>query len=187
MTASPHLLVALSAHGFGHAAQTAPVVNALRALVPNLRVNVRTDLPKRFLASRFEGEFDLLSGAGDFGMVMESALAVGLERSAQRYAALHTEWDARIAEESAVISRLKPDPVLSNISYLALAGARAARVPGVGLCSFTWAQVYAHYFASRPEAATILEQMDAAYRSADQILALQPGMPFGRLWPSAVA
>lgn len=177
MTASPHLLVALSAHGFGHAAQTAPVVNALRARIPTLRVSIRTDLPKRLLASRFDGEFDLLAGTGDFGMAMESALAVAREDSAHRYAALHASWDSRVAEESAAISRLKPDLVLSNISYLALAGARAARVPGVALCSFTWAQVYAHYFFSRPEASAVLEQMRAAYRSAEQVLALQPGMP----------
>lgn len=171
------MLVALSAHGFGHAAQTAPVVNTLRSLVPNLRVTLRTDLPKRFLTSRFDGGFELLPGTGDFGMVMESALTVGLERSAQRYAALHAEWEARIADESTIISRLKPDLVLSNISYLVLAGARAARVPGVGLGSFTWDQVYAHYFASRREAAKVLEQMRAAYMSAEQLLALQPGMP----------
>lgn len=173
----PHLLVALSSHGFGHAAQTAPVVNALRALVPDLRVSVRTDLPRRFLASRFEGELDLLPGTGDFGMVMESSLKVARERSAERYAALHSQWENRVAEEAGAIGRLKPDLVLSNISYLALAGARAARVPAVALCSFTWAQVYAHYFSSRPEAPAVLEQMRAAYRGAEQVLALQPGMP----------
>lgn len=181
MTASPHLLVTLSSHGFGHAAQTAPVVNALRALVPNLQVSIRTELPRHFLASRFEGEFDLLPATDDFGLAMESALAVAHERSAQRYAALHAHWDIRIAEEAAAISRLKPDLVLSNVSYLALAGARAARVPGVALCSFTWAQVYAHYFSARPEAATVLAQMHAAYLGAEQVFALQPGMPLDHL------
>jgi hypothetical protein len=43
----PHLLVAASAHGFGHLAQTAEVVNALRRRVPGVRVTVHTALPRQ--------------------------------------------------------------------------------------------------------------------------------------------
>ena len=38
--ARPHLLVALSSHGFGHLSQAAPVVNQLRTEIPGLRVTV---------------------------------------------------------------------------------------------------------------------------------------------------
>ncbi|MEK7206896.1 MAG: hypothetical protein AAB134_03335, partial [Pseudomonadota bacterium] len=68
-----HLLVALSAHGFGHAAQTAPVVNALRQRFPDLRLTLRTRLPRAFLASRFDGEFEWVPQESDFGMVMDTA------------------------------------------------------------------------------------------------------------------
>ncbi len=177
----PHLLVALSAHGFGHTAQSAPVINALRRKIPDIRLSLRTDLPASFLASRFGGEFDVVPGADDFGMAMRSALAVDREQTARRYAVFHDQWDKHVAAQSAALVRLKPDLVVSNISYLTLAGARAARIPAVALCSFTWAQIYAHFFSARPEARRVLEQMRAAYLGAEQVLALEPGMPLDDL------
>jgi len=40
-----HLLVDISFHGFGHLSQTAPVLNALRRLIPDLRLTVRSAAP----------------------------------------------------------------------------------------------------------------------------------------------
>lgn len=173
----PHLLVAVSSHGFGHAAQTAPVVNVVRRLRPDLKVTLRTDLPRKFLASRFEGPFDVMPGVGDFGLNMQSALAVDRTASAERYAALHTEWERHVAAEAKRIATAGIDMVLSNVSYLALAGAQAAGVTSVLLCSFTWSLVYQHYFRHRPEAEKVLTDMRRAYAESDLVLALEPGMP----------
>jgi hypothetical protein len=38
----PHLVVSISGHGFDHVAQTAPVLNRLHHLMPQLRITVRT-------------------------------------------------------------------------------------------------------------------------------------------------
>lgn len=172
-----HLLVAISSHGYGHAAQTAPVVNALRRRFPDLRVTLRTDLPQSFLMSRFAGALDVIPGGGDFGLVMQSALAIDREASAERYAALHANWDRHVETEAERLSNLKPDLVLSNVSYLALAGASATGIRGIAYCSFTWSLIYEYYFLNRPEAKHVLAQMRAAYRGAQQVLAIEPGMP----------
>ncbi len=177
----PHLWVALSAHGYGHAAQTAPIVNALRARMPRLRLTLRTDLPRGFLAARFAGDFELIPGPEDFGLIMESALAVAHAASAERYARLHARWEARVARLAAELAAARPDLVVSNSSYLALAAAHAAGIPAVAVASFTWAQIYAHYFAQRPETPQVLAHMRAAYHSAVQFLALEPGMPLNDL------
>jgi len=78
----PHLLAAISAPGFGHAAQTAPVVNALRERIPDLRVTLRITVSPALLAARFEGEFARVSTASDFGMRMASAVDMLAEESA---------------------------------------------------------------------------------------------------------
>ncbi|TAN60870.1 MAG: hypothetical protein EPN20_13195, partial [Magnetospirillum sp.] len=49
---SPHLWLALSPHGFGHAAMTAPVVTELRRRRPGLRLTIQTGVPRAFLESR---------------------------------------------------------------------------------------------------------------------------------------
>lgn len=172
-----HLLVALSAHGYGHAAQTAPVVNALRARLPDLKLTLRTALPRAFLETRFEGAFELIAAADDFGMVMDSALDIALAASARRYAEWHADWEGRVARTAAELAQLAPDLVLANVPYLTLAAARVAGIPAAALCSLNWIAIYRHYFGDRPEAGRILDHMLGAYRGAAAFLQPEPGMP----------
>ena len=64
MTASPHLLLAVSGHGYGHLAQCAPVINALWDRVPALRVTVCSQLERVVIAGRLDRhpEPDALKG-----------------------------------------------------------------------------------------------------------------------------
>ena len=39
------------------------------------------------------------------------------------------------------------DRVLTNVSYLPLAGAALAGIPSLSLCSLNWADLFAHFFA----------------------------------------
>ena len=96
-----HLLVDISAHGLGHLAQTAPVLDALRSLVPGLRLTVRSALPRERLAARIAGGFDHVAGARDFGFVMRNAVDIDLAASARRYREFHAGWPQRVAAEAA--------------------------------------------------------------------------------------
>ncbi len=96
----PHLLVDISPHGFGHIAQTAPVVNELARRVPDLRVTVRCAASSALLAQRFERAYDYLPLAFDFGMVMDNAVAVRLEESADAYRAFHRDWERKVETEA---------------------------------------------------------------------------------------
>ncbi|MBK8384563.1 MAG: hypothetical protein IPL11_02340 [Candidatus Accumulibacter sp.] len=48
----PHLFVDISAHGLGHLAQVAPVLNALSCRLENLRMTLRSGLPTATLQAR---------------------------------------------------------------------------------------------------------------------------------------
>lgn len=173
----PHLLVAISPHGFGHTTQTAPVVNALRKLLPTLRVTLRTTLPHTLLEARFEGEFEHLPVASDFGMLMTSAIDTLAEQSALAYARFHDNWEEKVTEEARALAALAPNLVLANVPYLTLAGAARAGMPAYAMGSLNWADIYAHYCGQRPEAAAIHAQMLAAYNSAVCFLQTEPSMP----------
>ena len=96
MPRPPHLLVAISSHGFGHLSQVAPVVNRLNELIPQLKITVRAALPEAQLRSRLH-HFDTLQLAtDDFGMVMNHAFSVDTQASLARYQSLHQEWDHKV-------------------------------------------------------------------------------------------
>ena len=176
-----HLAVAISSHGYGHGAQTAVVLTALRARCPRLRLTLLTGLPAGFLHDRIPGEFELIDWRGDFGMRMHSALAVDLARSAADYVAFHATWERRVTDAAALLEKIAPDLLLVNVPYLALAAAARIGLPSVALCSLNWSLVYEHYFAERPEAGEILHCMHAAYDSAELFLCPEPSMPMPEL------
>lgn len=176
-----HLLVSISSHGFGHAGQTVPVVNALRERLPQLRVTVRTALDRDLIAKMFHGAISHIIESTDLGMVMASAIEVCAEESAAAYARFHEDWERKVAHEAGRLERLAPDLMLANIPYLTLAGAARAGIRAVGLCSLNWADIYRHYCGGRPEADRIHAQILAAYRSAAAMLLTEPSMPMSEL------
>ena len=52
MKPDPHLLLAVSGHGYGHLAQCAPVINALWQRLPRLRLTVCSRLERGVIADR---------------------------------------------------------------------------------------------------------------------------------------
>lgn len=177
----PHLVVDISAHGFGHVAQTAPVLNALHALRPDVRLTIRSSAPHSLLQQRLQCPFEHLPYAFDFGMRMHSAIAVDLVRSAADYHAFHADWSVRVAHEAQALSRLHPDLLLANVPYLSLAAANAAGIPAVALCSLNWAEIFGHYFGHDAQGEALNATIQAAYRSALAFLKVEPAMPMADL------
>ena len=176
-----HLFVDISSHGFGHLAITAPVLNALAEMCPDLRLTVRSGLPLAKLRQRIVPPFAHIAAASDFGYVMHDALHIDLAATAAAYRSAHADWPARIAAEAVFLETLQPDVVLSNVSCLPLAGATQAGIPALAICSLNWAELFAHFFGREAWAAPIHDQMLAAYRAAQKFIRITPAMPMADL------
>jgi hypothetical protein len=175
-----HLFVDISAHGFGHLAQTAPVLNRLGELVPELRITLRSALPEKKLRERIGVPFAHRAAASDFGFAMIDALRIDHAATVAAYRAAHCEFPARIAAEAALFAELQVDAVFSNVSYLPLAGAQRRGIPAAAMCSLNWADLFEHYYGCESWARPIHVEMLAAYRSAT-FLRTTPGMPMPAL------
>lgn len=171
-----HLLVDISAHGFGHVSQTAPVVNELARRIPELRITLRTAAPHALLRQRFTCDFQHLPVAFDFGMKMANAVDVQVEESAAAYLAFHADWHDKVEREAQAMRQLKPDLLLANVPYLSLAAAQVAGVRAVAMCCLNWADIYRHYCVRDAASAAVHAQMLKAYNSAECFLKVQPCM-----------
>lgn len=178
---APHLLASISFHGFGHIAQSAPVVNALVRRIPQLRVTLQCAAPLAVLRNHFHCAFTHVQEAMDLGVVNRGALRVLSDDTARVYADFHADWDAKLARAAMQLREWQPDVVLADVPYLTLAAAAQARIPSVALCSLNWADIYAHYCGTHPEAPEILTQMRASYQSASVFLRPAPSMPMAEL------
>ncbi|MCB1931777.1 hypothetical protein [Accumulibacter sp.] len=181
MNPPAHLFVDISAHGFGHLAQAAPVLDALTGRLPDLRLTIRSGLPTDKLQARISARFSHLQESSDFGYVMHDAVSLDLDATAQAYRRQHARWDELVERDARLFSGLQPDLVFSDVAYLPLAGAARAGIPSVAMCSLNWAELFAHFFSSEDWAATIHRQMLDAYQSAECFLRVTPGMAMADL------
>ena len=177
----PHLLVALSAHGYGHISQTAPVVNRLRTLRPSLRLTIASHASRDLLREQFHGDWEHAHLDNDIGMVMTSAFDVQRSASADAYREIHRTWQLAVERMAQTLRTLAPDLLLANVPYLPLAAAAHAGIPAVAMSSLHWADMYLHFCGEQPEAHAIHAQILAAYNSAACFLRLTPGMPMESL------
>lgn len=181
--AAPHLLVCVTAHGWGHLAQTVQIALALHARIPGLRLTVRTGLDAGLLRERFATAGlpvpPVLGDDTDFGFEMLDALRIDEPASLRRYAALHADagW---LGRERDALRALGVDAVLSNVGYMPLAAAASVGLPAFGVSSLNWADVLDALFPGRGDVAPIVESMREAYDRAEVLFALSPGMPFER-------
>ena len=173
----PHLLASISFHGFGHIAQSAPVVNALVRRIPDLRVTLQCAAPLAVLRNHFHCAFMHAQQVVDLGVVNHGALRVLRDDTARLYADFHADWDARLARATAQLRAWQPDVVLANVPYLTLAAAAQARIPAVAMCSLNWADIYAYYCGKRAGAPEMLAQMHTGYAAAQIFLQPEPSLP----------
>jgi hypothetical protein len=172
-----HLWLALSPHGYGHAAMTAPVIEELRRRRPNnLRLTIQTALPREFLATRYGDDFTHVAEIPDFGLRMTSATGIAMDETARDYLGLHADWPRAVESEAARLRAARPDAVLANVPYVTIAAAALAGIPVAAFSSLEWADIYLHYFGDRPEGARIGAQMAEAYNSARVFLQVTPAM-----------
>ncbi|MCC7167473.1 MAG: hypothetical protein IT565_07865 [Rhodospirillales bacterium] len=173
----PTILVSLSAHGYGHAAMMAPIINTISSLNNNIKFVIQSSIPAAWLRTRIQANFQLIENKYDFGLVMNSAVTVDRKASARAYRDLHARWQDRIVEQVEVINKVNPTIVLSNISYLTLAAAARAKTPSIAASSLNWLEIYRSYLDGGADARRIQGEMLDAYKSASEFLIFTPGLP----------
>ena len=176
----PHLFVDISSHGFGHFAQTAPVLNHLAELLPDLHLTVRSGLPLSKLQKRIRPAFKHIHEASDFGFAMIDALRIDHAASRSAYLAAHRAFPERVAQEAQLFRSLAIDAVFSNVAYLPLAGAAQAGLPAASMCSLNWAELFDHFYGTEDWAAPIHAEILSAYNTA-VFMRLTPAMPMAGL------
>jgi len=175
------LLCAISHHGLGHLAQTAPVVNALSGMRPETEWIVWSGLSRPALDGRLKPAFTHRHEAADIGLHMQDALRVDAEASHLAYGDFHRDWDIRVAREADWMAEKGILGVLCNVAYLPLAAAARAGIPALAFSSLNWRDIADHYLGAQADMAPVLRQMQSAYAGAGAFLRLTPALPMAWL------
>jgi hypothetical protein len=161
----------ISGHGLGHASRDIEVIQAIRALRPDVRIVVRTAAPAWLFALNAP-DVEYQPCEADPGMVQIDSLRLDEERTARQAARFYTEFDRRVAGEAAILHALSADIVVGDIPPLAFAAADSAKLPSVAFGNFTWDWIYAGYPAFEELSPDVVGMMRQAYARATVALRL---------------
>ena len=115
----PLIWAAISGHGFGHAAQVVPVLNALGRLVPDIRVLLRTTVPATFFKDRLSIPWERSSVQQDIGCIQQGPMTIDVEATWREHHRFHSTWEDRLRAEIDAMRAAAPDLILADTPYLA--------------------------------------------------------------------
>ncbi len=174
----PVIWAAISAHGYGHAAQVIPVLNELGARVPRLSAVLRTTVPESFFRDRLSIPWSRLPVQQDVGCIQQGPLQIDVHATWEAHARFHETWERRVGQEVEAMRAAAPRLILADTPYLACAAGAEAGIPTVGLANFTWSEVLTRFDpTSTPQRQRLVGQIEQLYAKADFALRIAPGLP----------
>jgi hypothetical protein len=171
----PIIWSAISGHGFGHAAQVVPVLNALGNLVPGLTAILRTTVPPSFFENRLTIPWEHSLAQQDIGCIQDGPLTIDIDTTWVAHQHFHETWDVRLANEIAAMQSASPALVIADTPYLAIEAGSCAHVPTVALANLTWDLVLKEYcHATDHSHQQLIQRIRKSYANADMALRITP-------------
>lgn len=169
-----HLAYFITGHGFGHGVRSSAIINALPESV---KVTAFSSLPKSFFDEeirRSKESFQLIPCEIDCGCIQPDTVHVDIPATLASYSGIQAIRESHIAEFSQQLKSIRADAVFGDIAPLAFPIARAAGLPSVAICNFSWTDIYQPYLKVNPGFQPIWDAMVADYACADHQLRLEP-------------
>ncbi|MBK1617609.1 hypothetical protein CKO42_03900 [Lamprobacter modestohalophilus] len=177
----PHLFVAVTAHGYGHLAQVAPVVTELKRRLPDLEISLQGNIAPAFANARLPAGYHHIPLAADVPLPMDGPLTTRWAEGLADYAAFDLDYPAHLAQQRRLFEQTRPDLVLADIPWLPLDVARSMGIPCAGLCSLSWYDILAESPVGDQLPTALARRMQRAYGGADLFLRPAPSMPMSWL------
>ena len=168
----PTLVFYISGHGFGHASRDIEVINALRTRAADLRIIVRTAVPRWLFDVTLRAPVDWQPLECDTGGALVACLRGDVAETPGGAPAFYAEFDERVARYADALRRWDATLVVGDIPPLAFAAAHRAGVSSIALGNFSWDWIYDSYEETPTLAPNLVASVGAAYRQASLALRL---------------
>ena len=157
----------ISPHGFGHAARSCAVMDALLRRRPGIRFDLFTEVPRWFFSESLPPCFIYHRLASDVGLVQDSALIENLEGTVERLDSAPFKDSAVVEALGKRLRQMGCKLVISDISPLELEVANHIDLPSALIENFTWDWIYANYPNAPPSLLRHGRAMASAFARAD--------------------
>jgi hypothetical protein len=164
----------VSAHGFGHAARSCAVMEAMARIRDGLQFEILTAVPGWFFAQSLAAEHRVHGFETDVGLVQRNTLEEDLEATVERLDRLVGPPSNAVDAIVSHCSRSRCRVVVCDIAPLGLVAADQLGLPGVLVENFTWDWIYRGYADPPPGLARHADLFDEMFRLADCRIQTEP-------------
>jgi hypothetical protein len=170
----PNLAAFISPHGFGHAARTCAILEALARQIPGLITHIYTRTPEWFFKDSLGGNFHYHAILSDVGLVQTSGFTENLPVTLRTLDSYVPFPEHQLHDLSQEILTNHCQLVLCDISPLGIEVARRAALPSILVENFTWDWIYSGYTQEEPEFQRFIDLLSPVFLSAIHHIQAQP-------------
>jgi hypothetical protein len=169
----PILYAAITNHGFGHATRMASVLAEIQRRNPDILLILATTAPRWLLESYLPGDFIHRHAALDIGIIQSDSVTMDMPTTLAKLKQIRAEERQIISREVTFLQQNRVDLVLADIPPLAIAIARAAKIPCWMFSNFGWDFIYRPLAADYgPEFAEMADWIAELFSQCDRLFRL---------------
>lgn len=160
------ILYYVTSHGLGHSTRTVAII---RELKKNAQIIVRSDDPLNFLKQSLP-KIKIIKGHTDFAPAMCKKNGMLFDESKTRTNLSNWIYNMSdlIKKESTIIATVKPDVIVSDVSFMPILAANANNIKSIALSSFVWNE-------SLNISQSVQNYIKNSYSKADSVICLPLG------------
>ncbi len=164
----------VTAHGFGHAARSCAVMNAIFRKWPFARFEIFTRTPEWFFKTSLAAPYAYHAWETDVGLVQTDPLHFDFEKTLAALDRFLPFADTRLQALADQLSNRNCLLAVSDISPLGIAAAAYAGIPSVLVENFTWDWIYKPYVRRFPRFLPHVQSLEKYYNQANLRIQARP-------------
>jgi len=161
-------------HGFGHAARSCAVMEAIHARDPDTRFEIFTGVPEWFFRDSLDTPFGYHPYPVDVGLVQRDPLTEDLPATLRRLDELLPVDADLVASLAKSVKALGCRRIVCDIAPLGIAVARQAEIPSILVENFTWDWIYRAYLDEEPGLARPIAMLAELFETVDCHIQTEP-------------
>jgi len=164
----------VSSHGFGHAARSAAVMEALYAQRPEVRFSIFTGVPRWFFEDSMNAPFDYLRCRTDVGLVQTTPMEEDLPATIDELSSFLPLRRQLVTGAADEVRSRQCRLIVSDISPLGIAVAAELGLPCALVENFTWDWIYRAYLEVEPRFDSFIAEMRRLYSAVHLRIQAEP-------------
>ena len=155
----------VSSHGFGHAARSAAVMEAIHDQSPATRFSIYTGVPRWFFEDSMTAPFDYVECHTDVGLVQATPMDEDLPATLVELSSFLPLQGETVEQAAENVRRSGCRLIVSDISPLGIAVSAKLGLPCALIENFTWDWIYRAYLEDEPRFASFIAELQHLYSS----------------------